>query len=177
MIGPEPTPFTFRHFQGLYVTNIPTKLYYSLNMTCMFPVLHLYSQHSFCLPCLPHLHLFTYSMNTIEHLSCVRPYAYQGITLTLCCLESACRNPMTAIRLVHIATASINSSWPEVTTWSLYCLSHSWCLSVPDASHSFLKALILAVLSAPRALPRLLIVRSFTYLIFCSNLTSSGSVL
>ena len=47
--------------QGLYVINIPMKLYYSLNMTCMFPVLHLYLQHSFCLACLPHLHLFTYS--------------------------------------------------------------------------------------------------------------------
>ena len=46
-----------------------------------------------------------------------------------------------------------------------------------DAFTALCNSLILAVLSAPRALPRLLIVRSFTYLIFCSNLTSSGSVL
>ena len=71
--------------QGLYVTSIPMKLYYSLNMTCMFPVLHLYLQHSFCLACLPHLHLFTYSKYYRTSLMCKALCISRDYTL--CCLE------------------------------------------------------------------------------------------
>lgn len=134
-------------------------------MTHMFPVLHLYSQHSFCLPCLPHLHLFTYSTNTIEHLSCVRPYTYQRITLTLCRLESSLLKSYDSCK-----ASSYRHCLHELLLGLLARSDHLIIalftsligLSMPDASYSFFRALIIAVLSAPRALPRLLIVRSFT---------------
>lgn len=97
--GPRPRFFHIMTSVGLLHNKYSnqTTIQYNLHI----PLLRLYSQCSLCLPYLP-LHLFTYSINTVQHLPCVRSCAYQGIILPLPCLESSYWNPMTPTRLVHI---------------------------------------------------------------------------
>lgn len=105
-------------FSGLLHIDILIKPYQSLNMTHTFSFLHPYSLNIPYLPCLPHLYLFTYSINTIKYLPYTRACAYQGTILPLDCLESGLLKSYDSFKVGPYATTSMGFSllsWTQVT--------------------------------------------------------------
>lgn len=130
LTGLQSAFLTSWQLQVFYITSILTKPYHPLTMTHTFSFLHLSSQNP-CLPGLHHLHLFTYSINTIEHLLGQGLVALRALSFPWLAWTPACWSPLSPTRLAHRPPplwpppGSAGQGWlPDPCT--LY-LTHSIC--------------------------------------------------